>query len=147
MGFVIRDGDWYLKRENGKYDKTKDVREAVQFDSEEKCNNVIRSQLSKKLKNGYAWRSFQLPESKRELPQEEEWKPEQIVWVVKTTDGYFGFQENRPVFNVCLENAFQFKKEESCNRVLQSLKNFGKEGTAEYCVVGQGANPWNKDLS
>lgn len=145
MGFVIRDGDWYLKRENGKYDKTKDVSEAVQFDSEEKCNNVLQKNLSLKLKNEHAWKSFQVSES--EMPQEVALKQEQTVCLVRTPDGYFGFQGDKPVFNACLEEAFQFTRVESCNRILQSLLLLGKEGTVESCVVGQEEKLWNKDLS
>ncbi len=145
MGFVIRDGDWYLKRENGKYDKTKDIGVALQLSSEEKCSNIIKSCFSKALKEGHNWRSFQVSES--EMPQEVALKQEQTVCLIKTPDGYFGFQGDKPVFNACLEEAFQFTRIESCNRILQSLLLSGKEGTVECCVVGQEEKPWNKDLS
>ncbi len=142
MEFVIRDGDWYVMRENGKFDKTKDIVEALRFSSEEKCNNTIKNCFSKNFKNEYAWRSFQIPELKIEMPQEIELKREQTVYLVKTPDGYFGLQGNKPVFNVCMEDAFQFTRVENCNRILQLLIFFGKEG-----VVKQEEKPWNKDLN
>lgn len=146
MEFVIRDGDWYVSRKDGKYSKTKDIGEALRFDSEAKCDNVIRNSLSKALKKEHEWKSFQLPKQETETLQEVKVEQGQPVWVVKITKGYFGFQESKPVLDACLENAFQFKSEESCNRILQALSVSGEKGIVESCVSGQRVETWNKDL-
>lgn len=144
MGFVIRDGGWYISRKDGKYGKTKDLKEASHFDSEARCNNIIKNNLPKALKKEHEWRSFQLPEQETETLRET--KVGQTVCVVKTTKGYFGFQERKPVFDSCLENAFQFKSEESCKTLLQALSALGERGTVEFCVSGRRTEPFNKDL-